>query len=171
MLGLLNISEAMSIALHTCASLAEAPERYHSAQKTSKALGFSAHHFAKVVQQLARAGIVVTERGPSGGAKLARPPETVTLLDIYTAAGGNPHSNGCLLKRDICNGDRCALGKRLTQENARLVNLLRTTTLADIARSLSQNRAAQKPPAKNLATRSHNNTNLTNPRNNTKPKE
>jgi Rrf2 family protein len=144
MLGLLNISEAMSIALHTCASLAEDPERYHSARQISGKLGFSAHHFAKVVQQLVRAGLLVTERGPSGGAKLARAPEQITLLDIYTAAGGNPHCQGCLLKRDICDGTGCALGKLMAKENARLVKLLKNVTLDSVARSLKRNRISKK---------------------------
>ena len=43
MLGLLNISEAMSIALHTCACLAEDPDRFTSARQISDRLGISAH--------------------------------------------------------------------------------------------------------------------------------
>ena len=140
MLGLLNISEAMSIALHTCASLAEDPERFHSAHQISDKLGFSIHHSAKVVQQLVRAGLLETERGPAGGAKLARPPEKITLLEIYVAAGGSPNYKGCLLKHDICRGDGCALGKLMSKENERLVALLKTVTLDSIVRSLKRNR-------------------------------
>ena len=142
MLGLLNISEAMSIALHTCASLAEDPGQLHSARQISDKLGFSAHHFAKVVQQLVRAGLLETERGPSGGAKLARPPEKITLLEIYVAAGGTPRYTGCLLKHDICQGDGCALGKLMAKENERLILLLKTVTLDSVVRSLKRNRAA-----------------------------
>ena len=119
MLGSLNISEAMSIALHTCASLAEQPDRYQSAREISERLGFSAHHFAKVVQQLVRAGILVTERGP---------------------AGGSPDYTGCLLKHEICKGDGCALGKLMAKENERLIELLKTVTLESIVRSLKRNR-------------------------------
>jgi len=140
MLGLLNISEAMSIALHTCAWLADEPSRFHSARQLSERLGFSAHHFAKVVQQLARAGILETERGPAGGCRLARAPEAINLLDIYTAAGGNPNLKGCLLKRDVCDGDSCALGKLMARQNERLVKLLKTVTLASVVRSLKRNR-------------------------------
>jgi Rrf2 family protein len=147
MLGLLNISEAMSIALHTCASLAEAPERYRSAREISGTLGFSAHHSAKVVQQLVRAGLLATERGPSGGARLARPPEKITLLEIYTAAGGHPRYKGCLLRRDICDGTGCALGKLMAKENERLVKLLQTATLGSVVRSLKRNRRKREAPA------------------------
>jgi Rrf2 family protein len=145
MLGLLNISEAMSIALHTCAWLAEDTAQFHSARHISDRLGFSAHHFAKVVQQLSRAGILETERGPAGGARLARPPAEITLLEIYIAAGGNPAVKGCLLKHDICKGDGCALGKLMAKENARLVKLLKTVTLESIVRSLKRNRIGKAP--------------------------
>ncbi|NLN03005.1 MAG: Rrf2 family transcriptional regulator, partial [Lentisphaerae bacterium] len=57
MLGLLNISEAMSIAPHTRVILADQPGQKLSAREISKRLGFSAHHFAKVAQQLVRANI------------------------------------------------------------------------------------------------------------------
>ncbi len=143
MLGLLNISEAMSIALHTCAWLADAPERFSSARTISDKLGFSPHHFAKVVQQLVRAGVLETERGPAGGARLARPPAEINLLEIYVAAGGTPTYKGCLLKHNICKGDGCALGKLMAKENKRLVSLLKTVTLASVVKSLKKNRIAK----------------------------
>lgn len=143
MLGLLNISEAMSIALHTCAFLAADADHFHSARAISKEMGFSPHHFAKVVQQLARAGLLETERGPAGGAKLARPADQITLLEIYVAAGGNPAYKGCLLKHNICDGNGCALGKLMAKENKRLISLLKTVTLDTVVRSLKKHRAAK----------------------------
>jgi len=140
MLGLLNISEAMSIALHTCAWLAENPETFSSARKISAKLGFSPHHSAKVVQQLVRAGILETERGPAGGARLARRPEDINLIDIYVAAGGVPEYTDCLLKHAICDGKSCALGRLMTKENKRLIALLKRTSLASIVRSMKKNR-------------------------------
>lgn len=140
MLGLLNISEAMSIALHTCVILADQPGQKLSAREISKRLGFSTHHFAKVAQQLVRANILETERGPAGGAQLARPADEITLLEIYVAAGGSPAYTGCLLKQEICKGDGCALGKLMAKENERLVDLLKTVTLESIVRSLKRNR-------------------------------
>jgi len=137
--GLLNISEAISIALHACVLLANAPERFYSVRQISGKPGFSPHHCTKVVQQLARAGILETERGPAGGARLARPSAEISLLEIYIAAGGNPTYKGCLLKHNICKGDGCALGKLMAKENKRLVGLLKNVTLATVVRSLKKN--------------------------------
>lgn len=142
MMGLLNISEAMSIALHTCVWLADGGEGYSSANEISKSLGFSVNHSAKVVQQLVRAGLLTTERGPAGGAKLAKQASKITLLDIYVATGGSPDFTGCLLKRSVCKGDGCLLGKTLRTENMKLVALLKRTTLAGVVASLKKHRPA-----------------------------
>ncbi len=138
--GLINISEAMSIALHTCAYLADNAGRLSSAHLIAGKLGFSANHSTKVVQQLVRAGILTTVRGPSGGARLARPASAITLLEIYEAAGGTPAYKGCLLKSDVCDGRSCALGKLIARENERLVALLGGTSLQSVVRSLKRNR-------------------------------
>ena len=143
MLGLLNISEAMSIALHTCASLAVEPKAFHSARTLSKQLGFSPNHFAKVVQQLVHAGLLETERGPSGGARLARPAGEITLLEIYIAAGGTPEYKGCLLKRTVCDGTGCALGRLMARENQRLIDLLKSVPLSSVVRSLKRHQTAK----------------------------
>lgn len=140
MLGLLNISEAMSIALHTCVWLADGVADFRSTKTISKNLGFSPNHSAKVVQQLAHAGLLETERGPSGGSRLARPASDITLLEIYVAAGGTPDYTGCLLHHAFCNGKRCVLGKQMARENKRLIKMLKQTTLDQIAHPLKKNK-------------------------------
>ena len=143
MIGLLNISEAMSIALHTCVRLAQEPDAFVSVRTVSKEMGFSSHHVAKVAQQLSRAGLIETERGPSGGAKLARPADKIVLLDIYVAAGGTAEFSGCLLKHDVCKGKKCALGKLIATENKRLITLLRTVTLDSVVNSFKRGAAGK----------------------------
>lgn len=144
MLGLLNISEAMSIALHTCVGLGAKPETFQSVRTISRKMGFSSNHSAKVVQQLVHAGLLETERGPAGGARLARPAEDITLLEIYIAAGGTPVYKGCLLKSAVCDGKHCALGRLMAQENKRLIALLKSVTLAQVIRSLKKHTAKKK---------------------------
>jgi len=92
------------------------------------------------VQQLVHAGLIETERGPSGGARLARPASDITLLEIYVAAGGMPEYSGCLLHHTVCDGNSCALGKLMRRENKRLTRLLKKTTLDQVVRSLKKNK-------------------------------
>ena len=144
MLGLLRISEAVSIAIHICASLAENTRQYHSTRQVSEKLGFSAHHSAKVVQQLVRAGVLESGRGPAGGARLARTPKDITVLEIGTAVNGDPRPKGCLLKPAVCKGNCCVLGKFMAKENERLIEQFGVMTLESVVNSLKRNRADKK---------------------------
>jgi len=68
MRNLLGLSEAASLALHAVAYLARRPGvRVPSAQLAAD-LCVSHAHLTKVIQRLARGGIVRTARGPGGGA-------------------------------------------------------------------------------------------------------
>ncbi|MEK6675631.1 MAG: Rrf2 family transcriptional regulator [Planctomycetota bacterium] len=45
-------------------------------------------HLLKILQRIARAGILLSGRGASGGFRLARPPDKITMLDILEAVDG-----------------------------------------------------------------------------------
>ena len=145
--GLLNVPESMSIALHTCLWIADGDRAFRPSPKIAKDLGFSYNHFAKVVQKLVRAGLLETERGPRGGIRLARDPKTVSMLEIYDAAGGEPlRPHRCLLDPKICAGRACALGRMIESENSRLHKTMQQTTLAGLARSLDRSQIRRALP-------------------------
>ena len=137
--GLLNIPESLSIALHICLWIADRPEEFRRSPQLAAELGFSYHHVAKVVQRLVRAGILETVRGPRGGIRLARAPQSVSLLDVYQAAGGEPlRPHRCLLDPKICAGRACSLGRLIEQENNRLHAQMAKTTLAGLAKTFDR---------------------------------
>ena len=137
--GLLNIPEGLSIALHTCLWVADGNQTFRPSPKIAKDLGFSYNHFAKVVQRLVHAGLLETERGPKGGIRLARDSKSLTLLDIYEAAGGEPlRPHHCLLDPSVCKGCACGLGRLIEKENARLHKTMKETTLASLVRSFDK---------------------------------
>ena len=137
--GLLNIPESMSIALHTCLWIVDDPRAFRPSPAIAKELGFSYHHFAKVVQRLVHAGLLETERGPKGGIRLACDPRKISMLDVYEAAGGVPlRPHRCLLDPKICAGRACALGHLIESENDRLHKTMQHTTLAGLARSFDK---------------------------------
>lgn len=139
MIGILQIPESLSIALHTCLWIAEDDGVYRPSPQLAQELGFSAHHLAKIVQRLVHGGLLETARGRHGGIRLARPAQQITLLDIYEAAGGPPlHPHRCLLDPKICGGRACSIGRLIEQENGRLHTTMKHTTLASLARSLDK---------------------------------
>jgi Rrf2 family protein len=110
MSGIVQISEAASIAIHTTLWMAAHPGELHRAVEVCRRFGFSKDHFAKVMQALSRAGLVASVRGPRGGTRLSRPADQISLLEVYEAVEGPTQTNRCLLGTHVCAGGRCAFG-------------------------------------------------------------
>lgn len=66
----------------------------HGGQATSKELADSVqanHTFVrKTITKLGKAGLLVATRGVNGACRLARPPEQISLLEIYRASEASP---------------------------------------------------------------------------------
>jgi Rrf2 family nitric oxide-sensitive transcriptional repressor len=115
--------------------MASAPERAFSTAELADEFGLSRNHLSKIIQHLARAGIVVTRRGGGGGASLAGPPDAfrvgavVRLLEEdHALVECFPNGSG------LCTLDgRCALKGRLRAAENAFLHELDRTTLADIA--------------------------------------
>jgi len=112
--------------------LAESPEQTVSNQDLAALLDVSAHHLAKVHQRLARAGLVKAVRGPNGGCSLAKPAETITLLDVVVAIDGGLNTDQCLLGRAVCQRVGCPLGKFSDSINQQVVDYFKSTTIDKI---------------------------------------
>jgi Rrf2 family protein len=129
---LLRISEAASLGLHACTRLAGSPGRRVPARELADDFSASQAHLAKVMQRLARAGLVTSTRGPKGGFQLAQPADSITLLDIYEAVEGPVEPVGCLLGRPVCRGAGCMFGDFIGEFDTRFRGYMATTTLAQL---------------------------------------
>jgi Rrf2 family protein len=58
------------------------------AARVSKEYGISLEYLLKILQQLVRASVLRSKRGPRGGFFLARPDTDITLLEIIEAVDG-----------------------------------------------------------------------------------
>jgi Rrf2 family protein len=157
--GILAFSDAASLALHTAGMLAAEPDRLHSVPEMAAALQASPAHLAKVLQSLARAGLVRSTRGPGGGFTLARPPGDMTLLEVYEAVSGTLQPSTCLLRRPSCFAGGCVLGDLLRRVQADVRKYLSQTRVEALA-SLRFGSAA---PAK-AASRTRSKTSAEKPR-------
>jgi Rrf2 family protein len=135
MAGVLRISEAASLALHTMALLAserEKPIRIHDMART---FGISEAHLAKVLQRLSHAGLVEGTRGPRGGFMLPEGGEKTTLLTIYETIEGRLEESACLLQKPVCGGSLCMMGNLIRDLNSKLRKELDRTRLCDISKT------------------------------------
>jgi Rrf2 family protein len=90
---------------------------------------------AKVMQRLAKAGLVRSRRGPKGGFSLAADPDQTTLLEVYEAAEGPLEMNHCLLGRPVCH-TQCIMGGFLEGISRQVSQYLQKTKLSQISRIL-----------------------------------
>ena len=58
---------------------------------------------AKVVQTLTRRGILRSQKGPGGGIRVARSPDTIRVLEIVDAIDGLGFSEVCVLGMPNCS--------------------------------------------------------------------
>lgn len=94
-------------------------------------------YLGKIVQDLAHAGVVRTERGARGGVRLAKPPEQITMRQVIEAVQGPIALSRCIIEMDHncpTNSMACPI-RRVTVRIHRLVTQeLEAITLADLAK-------------------------------------
>jgi Rrf2 family protein len=128
----LKISEAASLAMHALGYLANRQDGPITSREIATRFEISEAHLSKVLQRLTKVELVRSVRGPRGGFILTRPPESVTLLEVFEAIEGRFEPNQCLLSSAICEGDDCILGKIVVEANSMLRTRLEETTLIDV---------------------------------------
>lgn len=137
---LLKMSEAASLALHAAAFLAARQKETLSTRQIAESLGVSGTHLSKVLQRLAKSGLVKAKRGPAGGFELIKPIEKTTLKDVYEAIEGKNALKPlkCMMKKPVCNG-YCILGDLLIVIDDKVRQCFSHTTLLEIAGSFNAN--------------------------------
>lgn len=95
---------------------------------------------SKVLKQLARAGLVVSERGKHGGYRLAREPSHITVAEIIDAVEGPIAVTECSTHSTSCDlGGSCPMQENWIRINLAIRESLARITLADMARPLGPN--------------------------------
>lgn len=125
----LKVTEAFTIGMHATALLARHSEQRLQVKTIARQCAISEAHLAKVLQRLARCSIVKGERGPTGGFKLNRPAEKISLMDIWDAIEGNTQSNICPFAIPACKSEKCSIGKEFIEKNRQIEELMKRTTL------------------------------------------
>jgi len=131
------ISKTSRYALQAATFLAEryADERAIQVQEIAEAIGVPRNYLAKILHQLARQGVLLSERGPKGGFRLALAPSEMTLVMVVKPVEPGLGDQHCLLGRPACSDeDPCAAHSRWQKISGDMTRFLGETTLADLAR-------------------------------------
>ena len=78
------VATRFAVAIHILLLLANEPGGQATSNRIAESVGTNPVVIRRLSGQLARAGLLKIRRGP-GGAELARPPEAITLADVWAA--------------------------------------------------------------------------------------
>ena len=91
---------------------------------------------AKLLRVLTGQGILQSSRGRTGGFRLARPADKVTLFEIVEPFENLLDRQECVLGQDICSSQKpCPLHEEWIASSRRLAAVMRGLTLAEVADS------------------------------------
>ena len=83
-------SVQFTVAVHIMAALAFYRGREVASATLARSVNANPSFVRKSLSKLSKAGLIVTTRGKLGASVLARPPKSITLLDIYRASEAPP---------------------------------------------------------------------------------
>lgn len=120
-------------------ALAELPEKgFHGTAGLAERIGAPQNYLGKLLQTLAQAGVVQSQKGLGGGFQLAKRPEQIRLFDIVDPIDHLSRWTGCLMGGGLCSTDApCAMHDRWVTVRTAYLGMLETSTVADV---LSRNR-------------------------------
>ena len=107
---------------------------YISIREMSEKLDISFHFLTKTLQELTKAGLMESQKGPKGGVRLTRPGSEISLFEIVVAIDGFDLFTECALGLPGCGTEKpCPLHEKWagTRENMR--EMLEETTLVELA--------------------------------------
>lgn len=131
--------------------LASVSEReYIPIREISENLDIPFHFLTKILQALARAGIVLSLRGANGGVALADKPEKIYLKDVIIAIDGAGTFSDCVLGISKCDANNpCPIHIRWNPIKKQLDELVVKTSLSILADSARKTKWLNDPISNN----------------------
>ena len=104
-----------------------------SAADIAEAYGISAPLMAKVLQKLAKGGLVAARHGSSGGYSLAKNPAEISALEVINAIDGPLFITSCFTSRGECTQTpTCTVREPLRRVNDNILRVLSTLTISQL---------------------------------------
>lgn len=135
-LAVLRISKLTDYGTVVLAHLAGDPDAVCSAADVSSATGIAPPTVSKLLKSLARADIVSSTRGASGGYQLARDPQRISAADVIDALEGPVSITECSATDSQCDYEHvCSVGSAWKRINIAIRHALDDVSLVDLLRA------------------------------------
>ena len=146
-------SRSVEYAVQALVYLSEAPEgKYVMVKSIAEREKIPSHFLAKILQQLARKGLLRSSKGPTGGFVLRRKPEEIFLWDIVEVLDGLADYEKCISGLAECNDEMpCGLHESWKTLRSGIIGYLKHTSIAGVSEALEEKRRALKKPQRRRA--------------------
>ena len=147
-------SRSAEYAIRAFVHLTRVPEgKYAMVKNIAREEGIPAHFLAKILQQLARKGLLRSSKGPTGGFHLRQKPEDINLMHIVQALDGLEDYEKCASGLAECNDEQpCGMHDAWTALRKRIIEYLERTSIADIQTALEEKRRVLGRPSRTKRT-------------------
>ncbi|MFT4538382.1 MAG: Rrf2 family iron-sulfur cluster assembly transcriptional regulator [Planctomycetota bacterium] len=130
---MLHLSRTSQYAVRTLTFLAQQPPaQYQLTRRIAEALDIPGPFLSKVLQPLVLRGLVDSQRGRSGGVRLARSASEITMFEVVDALEHLRRPRECMLGQSDCTDERaCPFHTEWKAAWHNREEVLRRTTVED----------------------------------------
>src|ERR1700749_2664451 len=130
---MLRLTKKADYGLMALKYLAEQTGGAHSAKDIAEAYHIPPQLLAKILQTLAKAGLLVSHAGTNGGYALARKAKDISAFDVIRAIDGPLFITSCITVHGTCDLHiHCTIKEPLRKVNESIKDLLSGIHIADL---------------------------------------
>jgi Rrf2 family protein len=133
MLRLTKKADYGLMALKYLAEQAQITSDAQSAKDVAAAYHIPPQLLAKILQTLAKAGVLVSHAGTNGGYALARPASKISAFEVIRAIDGPLFITSCITIHGTCDlAGHCTIKEPLRKVNDSITNMLSELLISDL---------------------------------------
>jgi len=131
----LQLTKRTDYAIRACLYLASnGRDRPASSRRIAQHMEIPERFLPRVLSDLTEAGIIGAQLGRSGGYRLHRSADRLSILELIETVEGPSRSNVCVLRQRACDASRpCAFHPVWEEAQTAFTGILATITVADLA--------------------------------------
>ena len=124
-----------------------------SAKDVAESYGIPPEVLAKILQRLAKAGLLHSQHGINGGYTLARPAREISAYEVIRAIDGPLFITSCITVRGECDQtQRCTIREPLRKVNQSIEDVLKKIKIAEMTETSDRTGSEQKKTLAELIT-------------------
>jgi Rrf2 family protein len=132
--SMLKLTKKADYGLMAMKHLAEhADQGACSAKDVAEAYGIPQEALAKILQRLAKVGLIRSQHGINGGYTLTRDPKMISAFEVIKAIDGPLFITSCVTVRGECGqSDRCTIREPLRKVNESIEQVLKNIKISQM---------------------------------------